>query len=150
MSSLSKASSASEGQHLPSRSRAVWLPQLLALGLGKKNKTLGWKISSLKDKVGVNPGGTWQGDPAKVVPCADIFALCFGEPLCSSASARSGSASVRGDVNTTTCDVLWVFPSFFFLSGAVDISEADTAVVLHPVGMAVHLPTLLPEVAQRL
>lgn len=129
---------------------SLWL-WLFALESGKKN-TPGWKISSLKGKVGVNPGGTWQKDPAKVVPSTGIFALCFGEPLCSSASARSGSASVRDDVNTTTCDFLWVFPGLFvfFSSGAVDISEVDTAVVLHPVGMAVHQPTPLPWVAQRL
>lgn len=76
-------------------------------------------------------------DLAKVVPCANTFALCFGDLLCSSAPARSASACVRDDVNTATCDFLWVFPSwfwlffsflfslvvFFIISGAMDISK---------------------------
>lgn len=116
---------------------SLWL-WLFALELGKKN-ILGWKISNIKGKVGQNPGETWQRDPAKVVPCADIFVLCFGEPPCSSVLARSGSACVRGDVNTphVTFSGFSLFIYLFFVSGTVNISEADTAVVIHPVEMAV-------------
>lgn len=43
-----------------------------------------------------------------------------------------------------TNEFLWGFPSFFFVSGAVDIAETDTAVALHLVGMPVPSPHPTP------